>query len=329
MASPVAFAKVYYAPPGCETAEAHFNLQNKKNRNLDIGLHVWNEQSLTGETLTLKPNDKVSLQLDQSLEVNFVDFANLFEATTLKMLCPKLENSLELSSQTSPVSYFKIKQNGVFRIKNISQLKNPVKLSFKNGDTWQEFTTRELHFKESAAEIQTHFQNFPVEIKIESEFRSLTAFIEQNSYIKPSSFGVKKILREKDKNKYKYFLVGMKKSNGQFNSTEESYIVRMQNQEQIQQAREAIAKNKELIVIGEVGLGHGGFNRDMSDHYKSPYSWHIKQVTSLSELASDACNGHPLKLEFNLTDWVSYNPYACFWPYRLIKEIPESAIDSE
>lgn len=316
-------------PPVCETSEAYFNIQNLGSTTRTyLGLQVAHSNHMESETLPLEPLEKISFQVQDSKDVRFVDFMNQSKFLKIQALCPKIEKPLEFHSNDSPVSHFHLKTNGVIHLKNLSLLKNPVRVFFKLQQSWVEHTAIDLDPLESTS-LNTEFKKLPIEIKIESEFRLLSAFSNANSYQSPDHYEVKKIFRDKNKNKFKYFLVGIKTHSGQISNLHESYIVRLDNPEQIQEARSIITENKQRIIHGEIALGHGGFNRDFNSQYKSPYTWHFKSVSGFSELASDACNGDPLKLETHLTDWLNSNPYACFWSYRLIKEIPESLIDAK
>lgn len=322
-------AATYYPPPLCKTSEAHFNIRSFSHSPQVLGLQTWTSFAHESETLSLDPLEKKSLSFTEAYRINIVDFLNTISSLELSIRCPQQESNFSFTKQTSPVSFFTISNPGYLHIKNISALKNLVKVYYKKQSSWVEIQATEIAPFDDYYELEINFESYPVEVKIESEFRNLTSFVYGSSALLPEKYKSKKILREKDKNKYTYFLVGMQNSQGQLIKSQESYIVRLSSPEQIAEARNIIREKKSRIIIGEIALGHGGFNRDMNDEFKSPYSWHFKNISSFAELASDACNGDPAKLEMNLTDWLENNPYACFWPYRLIKEIPESSIDSE
>lgn len=322
-------AATYYPPPVCKTSEAHFNIRSFSHSPQVLGLQTWTALAHESETLNLDPLEKKSLSFTEAYRLNIVDFLNTISSLEISIHCPLQEKSFAFTKQTSPVSFFTISNAGHFNIKNISALKNLVKVYYKKQSSWVELQASELAPFDDYYELEINFESYPVEIKIESEFRSLSSFVYGSTAILPHHYKNKKILREKDKSKYTYFLVGMQNTQGQLMKNQESYVVRLSSAEQIAEARSIIKEKKSRIIIGEIALGHGGFNRDMNDDFKSPYSWHFKKISSFSELASDACNGDPAKLEMNLPEWLENNPYACFWPYRLIKEIPESSIDGE
>lgn len=251
-------------------------------------------------------------------------------------LCPLSEKLLQATSVSNPVAYYQYNSNAKnLRVKNLSLLSNPFKVSVvnSNGETIFEYqdeldpapAMKDLNIKKIFGPIDS--QNLgALGFRLETEFRMTSALVVTNGYNVPV-LNPKKKLTANRPTEGAYFLVGKKTSNGALDREWPSYVVNIKDTKKLAEARDILTHKKEKIVIGKIALGHGGYNRDFSDLLKSPYSWHYSEISSFSDLASVTCNGNPEQLEQHLPAWLNETNYACFWSYRLINEISPEEID--
>jgi hypothetical protein len=103
----------------------------------------------------------------------------------------------------------------------------------------------------------------------------------------------------------------------------QSYVVRLTSSEMISEARQQIASPASLghILIAEIGKNSGGFNRNLSESQKTPWSWHIEKPLRFADLASQDCDGSPEMLEELILPWIENSGLICFWNYQIIKEL--------
>ena len=109
----------------------------------------------------------------------------------------------------------------------------------------------------------------------------------------------------------------------------QSYLVRLTDPAQIQQAREQISNPtgwRPRILVGQVALGSNRDNQNLLGPFKHMWSWHISKVFRFAELASQSCDGSPQFIEDILPAWVggAFNGGSttiCFWGYQVTEEL--------
>lgn len=109
------------------------------------------------------------------------------------------------------------------------------------------------------------------------------------------------------------------------NSTgKESFVIDMENEELIAQARAQIAKpgsDMNTIVVGLPGYGPNGSNQNLLAPGRAPWSWHVKKVLNFSSIGSESCGGTAAVLEDLIQPWIDGEGTICFRDFRVIAEI--------
>jgi hypothetical protein len=106
-------------------------------------------------------------------------------------------------------------------------------------------------------------------------------------------------------------------------SSQESYVVPMQNQKLIDQSLDQIAHPEtKRLLVGRIDTSPDGTNRDLVSAAKSPWSWAMTEAQNYADFAHISCDGSPSVVEERLGDWIQNNgATVCFWSYRIEREV--------
>ena len=97
---------------------------------------------------------------------------------------------------------------------------------------------------------------------------------------------------------------------------DEQFRVRIEDPDEIAQARALIGTNQTVNLNGQILRGHGGFN--------AGYSWHLKPSTvELVDLTIELCDGMPSYVEQHVDYYVDTVKAYCPWGARVIGEATE------
>ncbi len=119
-----------------------------------------------------------------------------------------------------------------------------------------------------------------------------------------------------------YFLVGSRQVETGQVGLDDSFVVKITDENLAARARELIANpQQEKMLFARIQKDHQGFNRNWSKIEKSFWSWSTAEVTNFADLGSTACNGTPQEVEDRMDYWVTDPGQICFWNYRVKKEL--------
>lgn len=110
-----------------------------------------------------------------------------------------------------------------------------------------------------------------------------------------------------------YFLVDRTDSS-------DSFILALTDPQQIQEARDILSKSVSKIVVADIGVAAGNYNRSLTGTDRSPWSWEIKRFAGFGEIGSDYCQGNASRSETFIQYWLPQS-HICFISYHLKKEL--------
>lgn len=111
----------------------------------------------------------------------------------------------------------------------------------------------------------------------------------------------------------------------------QSFVVRLEDSQQIEQARAQIKDPAGLlprILSARVTYKPQNHNRNFASQNKTTWSWHIEQVYTFADFGSTACNGSPEMIEELLLPFIENSGIICFWNFHVVKELTPAEISS-
>ena len=92
---------------------------------------------------------------------------------------------------------------------------------------------------------------------------------------------------------------------------QESFTILLTNPAEVALAEALLASGGDMIVMGRLARGHGGFN--------APYSWHlVPETTRFVDMTLEACSGRPASdVEADLDYWMELGTF-CPWGSRVV-----------
>ncbi len=92
---------------------------------------------------------------------------------------------------------------------------------------------------------------------------------------------------------------------------QESFTVLLTDPAEVALAEALLASGEDMIVMGTLARGHGGFN--------APYSWHlVPETTRFVDMTLEACSGRPASdVEADLDYWMELGTF-CPWGSRVV-----------
>lgn len=92
---------------------------------------------------------------------------------------------------------------------------------------------------------------------------------------------------------------------------QESFTVLLTDPAEVALAEALLASGEDMIVMGTLARGDGGFN--------SPYSWHlVPETTRFVDMTLEACSGRPASdVEADLDYWMELGTF-CPWGSRVV-----------
>lgn len=311
-------AQSLYIPPYCENNNSELLIRNKSAQTTTYWLG-WT-QDLTADEIAidLVGNSKSMQTLNEiSTTSTFKVFPSNSSNLNFQVRCQNSESILPLTTHTSPIQYMNVSEPTMdLNLANLSWEENSVVLEWLNTAA-EVVKVQTVTLPPKAKEILTLETPLKVKtLRINGTYRLLAT----TSATLPNSYG-QKISRLPARETGAFFEMGLRHT-----PTSPRFIVYIDDPALLSQARDLL-KNPTLekIVFGRIARGNGGYNIDTQDSDRSPWSWHYEAVTSIADFGSTACNGTPEILEDHLNSWLSSNPYACFWSYRLLRELKPNA----
>ena len=130
--------------------------------------------------------------------------------------------------------------------------------------------------------------------------RAISAFVLATIFVLPSGCGESPL--EPGPIEGALFLIG---------ACEEEFRALIQDPDVIDQAEALIGANKQMVILGSLRRGTGGFN--------SPWSWHLAPDTvEFADATIELCDGCPSFVEDDLDDWVDTVGTYCPWSTRVL-----------
>lgn len=92
---------------------------------------------------------------------------------------------------------------------------------------------------------------------------------------------------------------------------QESFTILLTDPGEVALAEALLASGGDMIVMGTLARGHGGFN--------APYSWHlVPETTRFVDMTLEACSGRPASdVEADLDYWMELGTF-CPWGSRVV-----------
>lgn len=130
----------------------------------------------------------------------------------------------------------------------------------------------------------------------------------------PSEKGLQQILdsRRKPKTGTSYFLVQFEPGS--------TFLAPLTDPNLIQMARDEIQNPQGLILLADIEKNANSPNQNWSLSHKPYWSWHIKTVTGLVNLAADWCQAYPEMIERMLTQILAQEK-VCFRGSQIVREL--------
>jgi hypothetical protein len=96
---------------------------------------------------------------------------------------------------------------------------------------------------------------------------------------------------------------------------QESFTVLLTDPAEAALAEALLASGEDMIVMGTLARGDGGFNR--------PYSWHlVPETTRFVDMTLEACSGRPASdVEADLDYWMERIGTFCPWGSRVVSRV--------
>jgi hypothetical protein len=110
-------------------------------------------------------------------------------------------------------------------------------------------------------------------------------------------------------------------------SSGSSFVVPMDDPAMIQRARQEILIPQGYMVFADIELNKTQANRDFSTPEKIYWSWSVKKVTGMSQIAADWCQAYPEMIERMLHTFVRQQS-VCFQGEKIIRELKPSEVES-
>lgn len=309
------FAQSLYIPPYCENTQMDLQVRNSSAQATQYWLGWTNDQGASDEiTVDVEGLEKSMQDLSVvSKNSSFKIYRPIDSSLAMKVRCHDSETTHSLTTRTSPVQEFRLAQlDAHLKISNLSWNENPIVLEWLNEHGAVLNSQAQLLSAKESVNFELKNPGAAQTLRIRAEFRILAT----ESRELPMTYQ-KKTLRAPAAVDGAYFEMGLRS-----NPQAQKFIVYIDNPGLLAEARRLIQNPQiEKIVFGKIERGHGGYNVDLSDTDQSPWSWHYGKVTNIADFGSTGCNGTPEMLEDHLNSWLSANSYACFWSYRLLREI--------
>lgn len=231
-----------------------------------------------------------------------------FEVTYESKGKPRQMTLTSLSSDSLETA-LPVQEDSKLILLNASALPNKVELSSGQTVEMEPYAVRKIPLK---ATLPSHF------VRIKAEY-PVTGYVEPKTstpFVLPLLPGPPKESLPTPANDVDFLVSGEAPK-------DQSYILRLSDQEQIERARELIENKAHHVIWARLRAGHGGYNRDLSHSNQSHWSWHA-ELSEFSDFGLIGCDGSPRLIEEKLQDWLNSETPICFWSFQLEREIKPS-----
>jgi hypothetical protein len=196
-----------------------------------------------------------------------------------------------------------------YRVGNLTNRKADLEVSFLKDDFTWESKTYQL---EAKGKLKLPLAKSASIFKVKSTQRIAVSTDNTEAMIEPQT---EKLNVDK---KASYYLMTNEPSDNL-----DSFIIKVDNEALIEKLDQALKDGsyQYKVMSGAIKEGHGNFNRDLYAQHKPTWSFHVDEVYGFYDFASQACDGTPLAVEYNLDHWIENLGRICFWSYHLKRKL--------
>lgn len=316
-------AEVFHIPDLCPLEQMSLVLSNPSKDPQRAWIQIRKDSDIDELQQELPAQSKLKFSAASFLKTReaFSVKANSTDKVQVFLQCTQHEE-LQINSITSPeVSHVFI--NGTQSVKlhllNLFLGENKIHLKAID-DQGVVFSERTLSIKNSydTESLKWILTRPALRIDISAEHRIHSEVLyEQDGVERQSpSVSLKPALLPVDSEKA-YFLVSTRQT-----QATAAFVIALDDASTIAKAREQIDQPElEKIVVAQVTLGSGNFNRAMLAKDKSPYSWSVSKIDAFADFAQIDCDGNPDLVEERLEKKLQEGGRICFWRYRVTREL--------
>lgn len=313
-------AKVVYWPSFCDSGV--LSVSNTTREEKSFWLQDFAPELVDETEYVLQPNQQVQIALVNSDSLHhhsLLHFHKTGELKTSYVCHDNLYPATEISGGIQIYEKSNAKHNKLW-LQNLSHEENTLEISFLSR-TQQVLKKIEISLSAyQQTTFDTAFSGNWAQIRIASPLKFISYLLHESGGRAADEVIP---LAQPAPNNGIYFLAGAR------NSEDDSFVIKITDQELARKARNILATpSSEKIIFATIQRSPQSFNRNFSTDSRSHWAWSTKEVTGFGDFASTACNGHPQALEDRLDKWVNGIGRICFWNYRLLKELSPEEVSS-